>query len=142
MHNPRWPHTLTAYRESLDENGIPITDADGNPVEDSVTFEMVIYDIGYNPRKRACGCFETKTVTRLPWGYRTSTGGIRDSGEVFQADYKISCPMIMTPLEYGVRLRLTDYTHTFEAIVNKATTYNWGTNLWIDKIGNDGGLSE
>ena len=142
MHNPRWPHTLTAYRESLDENGIPITDADGNPVEDSVTFEMVIYDSGYNPRKRACGCFETKTVTRLPWGYRTSTGGIRDSGEVFQADYKISCPMIMTSLEYGVRLRLTDYTHTFEAIVKKATTYNWGTNLWIDKIGNDGGLSE
>lgn len=141
MYNPRWPHTLTAFRESLDEDGIPVTDTDGNPVEVPVSFEAVCYDSGYNPRKRACGCFETETVDKLPWGYRTSTGGIRDSGEVFQADYKISCPMIMTPLEYGVRLRLTDYTHTFEAVIKKVTTYNWGTNLWIDKIGNDGGIS-
>lgn len=141
MYNPRWPHTLVAWRDSLDENGLPVTDEEGNPTGESVVFEVVRYGTGYAPRKRACGCFETERTEKLPWGYRTSTGGIRDSGEVFQADYKISCPMIMTPLEYGVRLRLTDYTHTFEAVVKKATTYNWGTNLWIDKIGNDGGVS-
>lgn len=142
MYNPRWPHTLTAYRESLDADGLPVTDSEGNPVEVPVEFEMVRYGSNYNPIKKASGRFDTETVSELPWGYRTSTGGIRDSGDVFQADYKISCPMIMTPLEYGVRLRLTDYTRTFEAIVKKATTYNWGTNLWIDKIGNDGGVSE
>lgn len=142
MYNPRWPHTLTAYRESLDADGLPVTDSEGDPVEVPVEFEVVRYGSNFNPIKKACGCFDTETVSELPWGYRTSTGGIRDSGDVFQADYKISCPMIMTPLEYGVRLRLTDYTRTFEAIVKKATTYNWGTNLWIDKIGNDGGLSE
>lgn len=142
MYNPRWPHTLTAYRESLDENGRPVTDSNGDPVEEPVEFEVVKYGSGFNPMKGSDGRFLTETKTELQWGYRTSTGGIRDSGEVFQADYKISCPMITTPLEYGVRLRLTDYTRTFEAVVKKATTYNWGTNLWIDKIGNDGGLSE
>lgn len=141
MYNPRWPHTFTAYRDPLDENGLPVTDENGDVVETPIPVDVVQYDSGYNPIKRASGCFATKTTYKVPWGYRTSTGGIKDSGEVFQADYKISCPMLMTSFEEGVRLRLTDYTHTFEAVVKKSTTYNWGTNIWIDHIGNSGEVS-
>ena len=140
MYNPRWPHTFTAYRDSLDENGLPVTDETGNPVETPIQIDIVQYDSGFNPVRGVAG-FVTKSSTSVPWGYRTSTGGIKDSGTVFQADYKISCPMLMTTLEEGVRLRLTDYVHSFNAVVKKSTTYNWGTNIWIDHIGNNGKVS-
>lgn len=140
MHNPRWPNTFTAYRDPLDENGLPVTDGNGNPVETPIVFDIVQYDSDYNPR-RGAGGFVTKASYEVPWGYRTSTGGIKDSGQVFQADFKISCPMLVTHLEEGIRLRLTDYTHTFEAVVKKSTTYNWGTNIWIDVLGNNGRVS-
>ena len=142
MHNPRWPHTLTAYRETLDSDGLPVTDENGEPEAAIITFDVARYTSGYNPVRDSSGRFATDKVTELPWGYRTSTGGIRDAGDVFKADYKISCPMILTPLEEGVRLRLTDYTHTFYGVVKKATTYNWGTNIWLDNPGNDGRVSE
>ena len=142
MHNPRWPHKLTAYREPLDANGLPVTDSEGNPEASLITFDVVQYSSGYNPVRNSCGGFVTKPMTRLPWGYGTSTGGIRDAGDVFKADYKISCPMFLTPLEEGVRLRLTDYTHTFYGVVKKCTTYNWGSDIWFDNPGNDGEVSD
>lgn len=138
MYNPRWPHTFTAYRDDLDSDGLPVTDEQGNPSETAITFDIVQYGSNYEPMRKSCGCFITEQATEVPWGYRTATGGIKDSGDVFKADYKISCPMLMTPLEEGVRLKLTDYTHTFFGLVKKSTTYNWGTNIWIDVPGNDG----
>ena len=138
MYNPRWPHTLRAWRDALDGNGLPVTDSEGNPTVEPVTFDVVRYTGDYNPQRNSCGCFVTRKTDKLPWGYRTSTGGIKDSGEMFKADYKISCPMILTPLEEGVRVRLTDYSHTFYGVVKKCTTYNWGTNIWLDNPGNDG----
>ena len=142
MYNPRWPHTLSAYSEILDKNGIPETDEDGNAKTEIVMIEMVIYDSVGNPRFNVDRSFVTEFVTELPWGYRTATGGIRDSGDMFAADFKISCPMFLTHLEEGQLLKLTDYTHTFEGIVKKLTTYNWGTNIWLDKPGNHGGIAE
>lgn len=141
MYNPRWPHTLTAYRETLDTDGIPVTDEDGNPTASVIIFDVVQYSSGYDPIRNSFGRFVTRKTANLPWGYRTSTGGIRDAGDVFKADYKISCPMIMTPLEEGVRLKLTDYTHTFYGVVKKCTTYNWGSDIWFDNPGNDGNVS-
>ena len=136
MYNPRWPHTFTVLSESLDENGLPITDEQGNPVVGSAQVDMIVYDPQLNPRFSPDGRFVTETVVDVPWGYRTSTGGMKTSGEVWVADYKISCPMLLTDLPSGTVLNLTDYTHTFRVKVVKMTTYNWGTNLWVDNIKN------
>lgn len=136
MYNPRWPHTFTVVGESLDGNGIPVTDENGDPVESQVTLKKVVYDSRMNPSRAADGTFITEDVTVMPWGYRTSTGGMKTSGEVWVADYKISCPMFLTDLPSGTILRLTDSTRSFRVKVVKMTTYNWGTNLWVDNIKN------
>ena len=85
---------------------------------------------------RADGSFETETVEEMTRGYRTSTGGLKTAGEVIVADYKVSCPMLLTELETGTVIEMTDYTHTFRVKLLKMTTYNWGTNLWLDNIKN------
>ena len=138
MYNRRWPFTLQALRPVFNEYGLPVFDENGDPEMEEIEFDTVVYDSQMNPTFRADGSFVTEKVTELPWGYRTSTGGIKDSGEVFKTDFKISCPMFTTPLEEGVVLKLTDYDHSFEAVVKKKTTYNWGTNIWFDNPGNNG----
>lgn len=142
MYNPRWPHTLSVYTEALDENGQPVTDKNGDPVTAKQPLKRVVMNSNGNPRRHSDGSFVTEDVTDMPWGYRTSTGGIKDSGEVFKTDYKISCPMFVTPLPEGTILKLTDYDHTFEVVVKKTTTYNWGTNIWFDNPGNNARLQE
>lgn len=137
MYNPRWPHSFRAFRAALDENGLPVTDEHGDAVYQEIPLEKVVYDGRWNPTFGADGKFFTETVLDMPWGYRTSTGGIKDSGDVFKTDFKISCPMLLTHLEEGVMLRLTDSTHTFDGVVKKMTTYNWGTNIWFDNPGNN-----
>ena len=140
MYNPRWPHTLSVYVESLDSNGLPVTDENGDPIAMAKTLLRVEYDSRWNPVRGADGAFKTTEVTELPWGYRTSTGGIKDSGDVFKADYKISTPMMLTHLPEGTVVTMTDYDSTFRAVVKKQTTYNWGTNIWLDAAGNEGAI--
>ena len=136
MYNPRWPYTFIVICESLDENGLPVTDDEGNPVVSEMTLQKVVYDGQMNPRRSVDGLFVTEEVTVMPWGYRTSTGGMRTSGEVIVADYKISCPMFITDLPTGTVLEMTDAVKTFRVKVVKMTTYNWGTNIWVDNIMN------
>jgi hypothetical protein len=136
MYNPRWPHTFTVLTESLDSNGLPVTDSEGNPVLSSTPLEKVEYDDKWNPRYYSDGTFVTEWVVDMPWGYRTSTGGMKTSGEVWVADYKISCPMLLTDIPSGTILIMTDYVRTFRVKVVKMTTYNWGTNIWVDNIKN------
>ena len=134
--NRRWPHTFTVLSESLDADGTPVTDADGKPVRSSMPLERVVYDGNWNPRLRPDGSFVTETVVEVPWGYRTATGGMKTSGDVIVADYKVSTPMLLTEIPTGTILTMTDYTHTFRVKVIKMTTYNWGTSLWGDNIKN------
>lgn len=136
MYNPRWPHTFRVVVESLDSNGLPVTDANGDPVVGSMQLEKIVYDSAWNPTRRPDGSFVTEMVTDMPWGYRTSTGGLKTAGEVIVADYKVSTPMMLTELPTGTVLQMTDYTHTFRVKILKMTTYNWGTNLWLDNIKN------
>ena len=137
MYNPRWPHRFKVIADALDENGIPVTDENGDPVEgEPVAMPVVEYDSMLNPRKGMDGSFVTKQTTEIPWGYRTSTGGIKESGAVIVADYKISCPMLLKELPTGTQIVMTDYTKTLRCKVIKQTTYNWGTNLWVDNIKN------
>ena len=134
MYNPRWPFVFSIVGESLDEHGLPVTDADGNPVTHAESVEVAEYDGAWNPRRRPDGSFVTNPVTEIPWGYRTSTGGMKQSGGVMVADYKISCPMLLTDIPAGTVLMMTDSVKTFRVKVIKMTTYNWGTNLWVDNI--------
>ena len=136
MYNPRWPHTFRVVVEPLDSNGLPVTDANGDPVVGSMQVEKIVYDSGWNPTRNPDGSFVTEMVTDMPWGYRTSTGGLKTAGEVIVADYKVSTPMMLTELPTGTILEMTDYTHTFRAKLLKMTTYNWGTNMWLDNIKN------
>lgn len=136
MYNPRWPHTFTILDESLDANGMPVTDENGNPVYGKKQVERIVYDQNWNPRRNSDGTFQTEFVEDVPWGFRTSTGGMKTSGEVWVADYKISCPMLLTDIPSGTILVMTDYVRTFRVKVVKMTTYNWGTNLWVDNIKN------
>lgn len=136
MYNPRWPYYFSVVSESLDENGLPVTNENGDPVTAAKPLEKVVYDAQWNPTRNPNGTFKTETVYDMPWGYRTSTGGMKTSGEVFVADYKISCPMLLTELPSGTTLSMTDATHTFRVKVIKMTTYNWGTNIWVDNIKN------
>ena len=136
MYNPRWPHTFRVVVESLGANGLPVTDANGDPVVGSMQLEKIVYDSAWNPTRNPDGSFVTEMVTDMPWGYRTSTGGLHTSGDVIVADYKVSVPMMLTELPSGTILQMTDYTHTFRAKLLKMTTYNWGTNMWLDNIKN------
>lgn len=136
MYNPRWPYTFVVVEESLDADGMPVVDKNGDPVVSSKTLQKVVYDAQWNPTRGADGSFVTESVTEMPWGYRTSTGGMKTSGEVIVADYKISCPMFLTDLPTGTTLILTDSVRSFRVKVIKMTTYNWGTNLWVDNIKN------
>lgn len=136
MYNPRWPYTFVVVEESLDTDGMPVVDKYGDPVVSSKTLQKVVYDAQWNPTRGADGSFVTESVTEMPWGYRTSTGGMKTSGEVIVADYKISCPMFLTDLPTGTTLILTDSVRSFRVKVIKMTTYNWGTNLWVDNIKN------
>lgn len=139
---------------NLDENGLPVTDENGDPIPETPSVEsdspvetteepepptpptvlLVEYDSQWNPRKSSDGGFVTREVSEVPWGYRTSTGGIKESGDVIVADYKISCPMLLTNLPTGTILSMTDSVKTFRVKVVKMTTYNWGTNIWCDNI--------
>lgn len=142
MYNPRWPHTFSVFSQELDSRGRPVTDDEGNPVNSRMTMSRVVYDTAWNPVRNPDGSFRTEEVTEVPWGYRTSTGGLKDSGDMFAADFKISCPMLLTDIPEGTLLSLTDYTHTFSGVVKKLTTYNWGTNIWFDMPGDNVSVSE
>lgn len=138
MYNPRWPHKLRAYRPRFGDDGMPVFDDEGNVEMEPIVFDCVVYDPQMNPTFKADGSFVTERTEELPWGYRTATGGMSDSGDVFRTDFKISCPMFTTPLEEGLVLHLTDYDHSFEAVVKKKTSYNWGVNIWFKNPGNNG----
>ena len=55
MYNPRWPHTLSVYVESLDANGLPVTDENGDPIATAKTLLRVEYDSRWNPVRGADG---------------------------------------------------------------------------------------
>lgn len=139
MYNPRWPHTFRILRAALDANGLPVTDENGNPQVDVLPLEKLVYrGDNYEPVLNIDGTFKTEKVTSMPWGPRTATGGIKDSGGVFQTDFKISCPMAGPKLEKGDIIELTDNLGTYTGVVNKMTLFNWGCNIWWERPGNDG----
>lgn len=139
-YNPRFPHTLKVIRPELDGYGEVVFDENGDPTYhvlelDKVLFENDDWETG-EPLFDRNGRPLTEKVDHIEWGYRTSTGGFRDSGDVAEADFKISTPMFTTPLNTGDFLEMTDYDRTWRMEVLKKTTYNWGSNIWVKDVKN------
>ncbi len=140
IHNPRFPHTLRVLRPSLDEYGQPVFDENGDPTFSTLLLKKVVMtedeaDNG-DPTFNSDGSFVTEDVEEIRWGFRTSTGGFHDSGEVAEANYKIATQMFLTPLNTGDVLEMTDFDGTTRMEVLKKTTYNWGTNIWVKDVKN------
>lgn len=137
--NPRFPHKLRVLRPALDEFGQPAFDANGDPALSPLTLDRVIMTDGIEfgePTFNLDGSFATEQVQEIEWGYRTSTGGFHDSGEVAEANYKIATPLFLNQLYTGDILEMTDYDGTIRMEVLKKTSYNWGANIWVKYVKN------
>ena len=137
--NPRFPHKLRVLRPALDEYGQPAFDENGDPAFSPLTLERVIMTDGIDfgePTFNADGSYATEQVQEIEWGYRTSTGGFHDSGEVAEANYKIATPLFLNQLYTGDILEMTDYDGTIRMEVLKKTAYNWGANIWVKDVKN------
>lgn len=135
MENPRFPHTLKLIVQKTDEHGEPVTDTDGNPIESVCEIAVAVLKDGA-PVRDTEGKFITEKCTELPFGYRTSTGNSKTSGDVLVCDYKLACPPFFTPMPAGSILEISDYSRTCRFKVIKQTTYNFGSNIWVDEIRN------
>jgi len=133
MYNPRFPHTLRVITSATDRNGDPVTDKKGNPVRSYLTLD-VVDTLDGEPVRRPDGSFVTHEAESVNFGYRTATGSARQYGQVTVADYKIATPMFLNDLPTGTELELQDYERTFRGRLIKKTTYNIGTNLWLNDI--------
>lgn len=138
--NPRFPFTLRVMRPELDSNDEPAFDENGDVAYSPLTVQKVVMtedeeDCG-EPVRDSQGNLVTEPSIQIRWGYRTSTGGFKDSGEVAEADFKIGTEMFTTPLNTGDVVEMTDYDRTWRMQVLKKTTYNWGTNIWVKDVKN------
>ena len=135
MFNPRFPHTLRVWRFRKDDNGEPITDDEGNPIQEVVVLEKVVM-IDYAPVVLSDGSFSTELVDTINFGYRTQGKNTRDTVDVVVSDFKLSTPMFLNHLNPGDMVEITDYERTFWGEVVKKATYNLGSNIWINEVKN------
>jgi hypothetical protein len=136
MYNPQFPFTMRVLRSGVDAHGDPIVDDEGNPTEVAVKLTAVVmYD--NQPTFDADGNFITEEVDSINFGYRQSSMNTMRQGDVIVSDYKISCPMFLTPLNPGDTLELTDYEKTFRGVVVKKDCFNLGVLIWFDRIKNE-----
>lgn len=133
MYNPRFPFTFKAFRARLDENGDPSPDEKGRPVYEPLALEACVMS-DWEPVRDSEGNFVTEWVAEMSFGYRTSSESTRASGDVQESDYRLACPMFLTPLLPGDVLEVEDYTRVYRAEVVKQTTFNLGTNVWIKEV--------
>ena len=84
----------------------------------------------------ADGRFVTYIADEVAFGYRTSSQNTSRAGDVVQADFKLACPMFLTELRPDDILVLKDYEREFRAAVVKKTTFNLGTNVWVNEARN------
>lgn len=135
MYNPRFPFIFKAFRARLDENGDPVPDDGGRPVYEPLALEACVMSDN-EPVRDPDGGFVTGWVSSMPCGYRTSSKSVRESGDVQEADYRLACPMFLTPLRPGDVLEIRDHTREYRAEVVRQTTFNLGTNVWVKEVRN------
>ena len=135
MFNPRFPHTLRVWRSRKNDYGEPITNAEGNPVQDIVRLKKVVM-VDNEPIVRSDGSFDTELVDVIEFGYRTQGKNTRETVDVQVSDFKLATPMFLTPLDAGDRVEITDYERTYWGEVVKKATFNLGSNIWINEVKN------
>lgn len=135
MFNPRFPHSLSVLRAKRDEDGQIVFDDNGDALYEKVAFR-VVESVDGEPLLNGDGEFITSESTEISFGYRTNSKNIRERGNVVVADFKLACPMFFGELLYDDVVVLTDYDRTFKAVLVKKTTYNMGTNIWVNEIEN------
>ena len=133
MFNPRFPHTLRVWRYRKNDYGEPMTDAEGNPVQDIVKLKKVVM-VDNEPIVRSDGSFDTELVETIDFGYRTSGKNTRDTADVVVSDFKLATPMFLTHLEPGDRVEVWDYERSYWGEVVKKMTFNFGSNIWINEV--------
>ena len=135
MFNPRFPHTLRVWRTRKNDYGEPMTDAEGNPVQDIVSLKKVVM-IDSEPVVRSDGSFDTELVDIINFGYRTQGKNTRETVDVQVSDFKLATPMILTHLEPGDKVEIWDYERSYWGEVVKKATFNLGSNIWINEVKN------
>lgn len=135
MYNPRFPHTLVVKRAAKDANGDFIFDDKGDPTYNVVSLDIVD-TLDNDPTFNADGTLSTHTATSINFGYRNSAKDMSQAGDVIVSDYRLACPMFTTELLHDDVIELKDYDCEYRARLVKKITFNWGTCLWVDKIGN------
>lgn len=135
-YNPRFPHTLVVKRAKLDSTtGEIVLDEYGDPTYEVVNL-AVVDTVDGDPIRDANGAFSTTSQSSINFGYRTNSQNTKAAGDVVMSDFKLATPMFTTELRYDDLIVVTDYDKTYNARLVKKTTFNWGTNLWIDEIRN------
>lgn len=135
MFNPRFPHTLRVWRTRKNDHGEPMTDAEGNPVQDIVSIKKVVM-IDSEPVVRSDGSFDTELVDTIEFGYRTQGKNTRETVDVQVSDFKLATPMFLTHLEPGDKVEIWDYERSYWGEVVKKATFNLGSNIWINEVKN------
>lgn len=135
MFNPRFPHTLRVWRSRKNDYGEPVTDAEGNPIQDIVMLKAVVM-IDEAPVVRSDGSFDTELVETINFGYRTQGKNTRETVDVQVSDFKLATPMFLTHLEPGDKVEMWDYERSYWGEVVKKATFNLGSNIWINEVKN------
>lgn len=135
MFNPRFPHMLRVWRSVKDDNGVPMTNDEGDPLYEVVELDEVVM-CDNRPAMLADGGFETKKTEWLCFGYRTQGKNTKDTVDVMVSDYKLATPMFVTPLSPGDRIEIRDYDREYWGEVVRKQTFNLGSNIWINEVMN------
>lgn len=135
MFNPRFPHMFRVWRVRKNDDGDPITDADGDPIYDIVKVKSAVI-VDNKPMMLSNGSYNTELVEWVSFGYRTQGKNTKDTADVIVSDYKLSTAPLMTYIEPGDRVEIKDYMRTFWGDVVKMMTFNLGSNIWINEVRN------
>lgn len=153
MLNPRYPYSLRAFRTGTNQDGSAMTDAEGVPAEEALTVRRVAVGSDGYPAWRPLADGEDapegsvaveldggrwaaayEDGESVPFGYRTMTRYSAFNSESMSCDYRISTPLLLTPLEVGDALELTDLSGTHRARVVKAQGFfSFGTVIWANE---------
>lgn len=110
MDNVRFPHRIVISRAAVDDFGNIVLDDEGKP--------------------------QYTVVLESRCGIRTQTGNVQNTKDALATDYKLALPRHTVDIQNGDRVELYTYTTTMRLVVIKATTFNFGTNIWANESAN------